>query len=106
MYVINRSISSIHQIYRFYCYLAQLKLVHEHSKPQLKATLNVDKDHKAYGLKVLLTQTIANISHDSKEIQDTVREQGGLVPILSGCHYDERNPCMYHPSYYKKYKIK
>lgn len=52
--------------------LEQLKLAWKHSEPIFKATIHIDHTHKHYGLKVILTQIIANLAHLSRETQDLV----------------------------------
>lgn len=44
-------------------------------------------------LKRELVQLVGVLAHDDADIQNRVRERGGVEMILSMCVVDERNPC-------------
>lgn len=46
------------------------------------------------GMKRDIIDTLTLLIHRDKEIQNTVRERGGLPLLLSQTHIDEDNPCM------------
>jgi len=54
--------------------------------------LNTTDDTPARGVNSLLMRILANASLHSRQCQDLVREEGGLVLVLNSCIVDRENP--------------
>lgn len=69
-----------------------LGLAHKHI-PTMKTGRQSAGSHLAVpNIKRDCISIIANITHGSKEMQDTVREQDGLPLIMAQCNIDDLNP--------------